>query len=285
MPSLRRLQPDSPSENASEGTRTRDALILATGAGLVLGGLDGLALATASVLVLAGLALSIPAARRLLPPGTLTIQRGMAAAVALVGLVGFGFFGAEAFVPLAIAKIRDQSATMAGLPLTAGTLCWALGAWIQAREANRRDRRVLVASGFILIAIGVATTDLIFWPEVPVATAIATWGVASLGMGITYSTLSLIILECARPGEEGRASAALQLSNTLCIALGTGLGGVILAAVNAETANLSTSIGLVHLTMVLVLIGSALASTRIPANQGDAQAIAGGPPATTGKSS
>ena len=283
-PSLRRLaRSEARSENARAETRTRDALILATGAGLLLAGLEILDPLPTGILIAAGIALALPAARRLLPPGTLRIQPGLAGAVALIGIVGFGFFGAEAFIPLAITLVREQSATMAGLPLTAGTLCWALGAWIQAREANRRNRRTLVAWGFVLIAAGVAGTDLVLWPVVPVWATVFPWGIAALGMGIAYSTLALVILECASPGEEGRASAALQLSHTLCIALGTGLGGVILAVVTAESGTVSLAIGGVHFTMVVVLLLGALTAARIPATRAEARQIAGHSGASTGQ--
>lgn len=267
-PALRRMGPGSSGDEAVPSeNRTRDAVVLTVGAGLLMGGLENANAIVAGALILSGLATSVPAARRLLPAGTLRMRPGLGASVALIGVTGFAFFGAEAFVPLSISGVRDQPATIAGLPLTVGTLTWSAGAWIQAREANRRSRRVLVVVGFLLIGLGVAGTGAILVPTVPLWVAGLTWGITSLGMGITYSTLALVILECANEGEEGRASAALQLSYTLCIALGTGVGGAIVALSTRLGENLSIGIAVVDVVMVAMTLVGALLTRRIPSTR------------------
>jgi MFS family permease len=65
---------------------------------------------------------------------------------------------------------------------------------------------------------------------VPVGVAIAGWGVAGFGIGLAYSPISVTVLGLAPAGRQGRASAQLQLSDTLGTALGAGLGGVLVAA-------------------------------------------------------
>ncbi|MDG2308447.1 MAG: MFS transporter [Candidatus Binatia bacterium] len=276
-PAMQRLArgADTTAEPVATGEhRTRDAFLLTLGAGLLMGGLEGSNGAAAAALALGGLLLGVPAARRLLPPGTLLARTDLGAAVALIGLTGFAFFGAEAFLPLAISGVRDQPATIAGLPLTIGTLTWTAGAWIQARETDRRSRRSLVVLGFLLIGAGVAGTSAILVPSIPLWAAGLAWGVTALGMGITYSTLALVILECAREGEEGRASAALQLSYTLCIALGTGVGGGIVALATRLGRDLSTGIALVNVVMVVVVLVAILGTGRIPKTREEAQQVA-----------
>ena len=91
------------------------------------------------------------------------------------------------------------------------------------------------------------------------------WGITSLGMGIAYSTLALVIIECASPGEEGRASASLQLANTLGIALGTGLGGGVLAWSGGWGQTLGTSIVLVNLLMIAMAVAALALTPRLPA--------------------
>ncbi len=49
-------------------------------------------------------------------------------------------------------------------------------------------------------------------------------------MGMAYAPLSLTVLKEAAPGEEGSATSALQLLDVLGTALGTGVGGAIIAA-------------------------------------------------------
>ena len=64
----------------------------------------------------------------------------------------------------------------------------------------------------------------------PLAVAVAGWAVGGFGIGLAYSPISLIVLGEARAGQEGAASASLQLAENLGVALGAGLGGVLVAA-------------------------------------------------------
>ena len=65
---------------------------------------------------------------------------------------------------------------------------------------------------------------------VPAAVAVLAWGVGGLGMGLTYTPITLIVLGDATEGSEGTASASMQLCDTLGVALGTGVVGAIVAA-------------------------------------------------------
>ena len=89
--------------------------------------------------------------------------------------------------------------------------------------------------------------------------------VAGLGMGLSYSGLSLIVLAAAPPGREGSASSAIQLSDVLGMALGTGLGGAAVAF--GERAGWSPRPG-VSAAFVLALAAGMVAvaaATRLPA--------------------
>ncbi|MBW3614506.1 MAG: hypothetical protein KY439_04245 [Actinobacteria bacterium] len=160
-----------------------------------------------------------------------------AAAVAARGLQTFAFFGAEAYVTLALVEVRGQRAAVAGLALTAATLAWTAGAWLQDRRGHLWGRRVLVARGYLLVALGGVVTAAVLVEAVPVAAAVAGWALAGLGMGLSYSGLSLIVLSEAPPGGEGAAASALQLSDVLGMALGTGLGGAAIAVGDALGAS------------------------------------------------
>ena len=67
----------------------------------------------------------------------------------------------------------------------------------------------------------------LLWPAVPVWAALVAWAVAGFGIGIAYSPISLTALGWARPGNEGRVSASVQLCDVLGTALGNrrGRGG------------------------------------------------------------
>jgi MFS family permease len=55
------------------------------------------------------------------------------------------------------------------------------------------------------------------------------WGIAGLGMGLSYAALSLIVLADASLEGQGVATSALQLSDVLGTALGTGVAGAVIA--------------------------------------------------------
>jgi len=159
---------------------------------------------------------------------------GMPATVATMGLVNLAFFGVDAFVPLALVEVRGASVAFAGLALTAGTLTWSGAAWIQARTASRISRRAMSRVGIALLGVSFLATALALLPDFPVQASIPAWGLAGLAMGLAYTTLSLAILEQAEPGQEGDASASLQLASVLGAGLGAGLGGALIAVLEAR---------------------------------------------------
>ncbi|MBI3782265.1 MAG: MFS transporter [Deltaproteobacteria bacterium] len=234
VPALRRFSPTR--DAASETASIAAAFALAAGTGILLFGLSGASSLQAIIGTSVGLALAVPAVRRLAPPGTLQAQAGLPAAIATMALLSFAFFGAEAFLPLALTTVRQQTTTVAGMVLTAATLAWTSGAWIQARLDATHSRRRLAAAGLALTFAGIAGTMLVLFPRVPVSLAALTWGISGLGIGIAYSTITLVVLASAPPGSEGTASAAMQLANVLGVALGTGLGGAILSMATTHAA-------------------------------------------------
>jgi MFS family permease len=268
LPALRRLAPEDAPERQEQGGRVYlSAVQLAVGAGLALAGLGALggtddrllAYAGAAALVAAGLALALPALRQLLPPGTLRAAPGLPATIAASGLLNLAFFGVDAFVPLSLTQVRGQTATVAGIALTAATITWSTGAWVQAHLASRGWRRGLVIAGLALIAAGTAGVTAVLLPVVPVALAPLAWGLAGLGMGFAYSTIALVVLERAEPGQEGAATAAMQLANGLATALGAGIGGAIVAATSA--GGVVRPAGLVGQNLLMVVaIGVAVAA-------------------------
>jgi MFS family permease len=269
--SLRRLgaitDGDVPAE-APGGDRRMFAFVLASGIGALLSGLDRPEEPSAVVVGAVGLILAVAAASRLLPAGSLRGRAGSPAAVGVMAVLGFSYFGTEAFVPLALTDVRGLGATLAGLPLTVAALAWTAGAWVHEREAPRRSHRVLLGAGLALIAAGIAGVTAILWPAVPAwATGVA-WGVASFGMGLAYSTAALAILEGGGSSEAGEASAALQLANMLGIAVGTGLGGAVLDAVVQTGRPLATGLLAVDALMAAVALAGLALARRTPRGAG-----------------
>ena len=212
-----------------------DALAVAVGAALVLGGLQALDVVRTAILVAVGLALGLPAFRRLVPPGTLTARGALPAAVLARGLLTFAFFAADVYVPLTITVIRGEGIALSGIALTAATVAWTVGAWIQERTVLRVGAVPLVQNGFLLLTAGIVGMALVLVGVLPAALSILAWGLGGLGIGMAYSSISLTVLRHAPSGHEGATASGMQLSDALGTALGTGFGAVGVAISVAST--------------------------------------------------
>jgi MFS family permease len=269
LPGMRQLARTS--DAPRDWSQALASVRLAAGAGLLLSGLTAGAqagLLYAIGLVVAGVAMGYPALRHLLPSGTLRAAPGLPAAVATHGLLNMAFFGVDAFIPLALTEVRGQSATVAGLALTAATLTWTTGAWIQAHFAKSHSRRITAVVGLLIIIVGIALSVLVLSPSVPSLLAPIAWGVAGLGIGLAFSTISLVVLETAPAGQEGSASSAMQLANMLGVALGTGIGGVIIGDAGGSAAGAGSAaqagIFVQSLLMIGVTVLAVVAALRLP---------------------
>ena len=166
----------------------------------------------------------------MLPPGALRARPGLPATVVSRGLLTFAFFGADAYLPLAVQSVRHHSPSLTGVAITVTTLSWAGGAWVQARLASQREGRGLVAVGVSLVIAGTAGLAATLFSSIPAWLVVPAWAVAGLGMGLAHAPMTVLVLREAPPGEEGTASASLNLCDTLGWALGAGVGGAAVAA-------------------------------------------------------
>ena len=232
LPVLWRIGP--PPHPSARAARLLDAIRVAAGAALLLAGLDGGSIPLAVGLVAAGLAVGVRPLLRLLPAGTLRAREGLPMAVLSRGLLTFAFFGTDTYVPLAITAVRGRSPAIASLAVTGTTLTWTLGSWIQERASRAWSSRRFVRVGLVVVALGIGVFALSLLDAVPFWVAIAGWGIAGLGIGLAYSRISVMVLGLAGASEQGRASAQLQLFDTLGTALGAGLAGVLIALGAAE---------------------------------------------------
>jgi MFS family permease len=251
-----------------------DALRLAVGAGLLLSGFTAGNWVAGAALVVVGFALAWNSFRRLVPPGTLRARGPLATAVALRGLLAFTFFTFDAFLPLTLTSLRNQSPTRAGLSLTAGGVSWATATWVAERRGLVWGRRKTATIGAAMILLGISVAALVLIPSVPVLVAPLGWLLAGGGMGLCYPTLSLTVLDEAAEGAVGRASASLQLTDVLGVALGTGLAGAAVAYSEAAGWGRRPGIELADgLTVVVGLVALAVAR-RMPLGAAGAAARA-----------
>ena len=246
-----------------------DAIRIASGAGLALAGLQAQNLVISPALVAIGLVLGIPGLRNLLPPGTFRARSALPAAVLSRGILTFAFFTPDIFVPLTVTTIRGESVVLSGLALTAGTLAWTTGAWIQERTVFRVGAARLVRDGFLVLALGIAGMVLVLTGGPPAWLCIPAWGIAGLGIGMAYSSISLTVLRHAPVGSEGAAASSMQLADILGNALGTGIGAVAVAAAVASFGSAVVGVAIADgLACALAIAGVFLASRLRAPNAG-----------------
>jgi hypothetical protein len=90
-------------------------------------------------------------------------------------------------------------------------------------------------------------------------------------MGLAYAPLSLMMLQKALPGQEGQASASLNLADVLGTAIGIGAGGAAVAAAAGGDLRLGITAALAIAAAVGVV---ALAfAGRLPAGRGSAPPV------------
>lgn len=260
-PTLSRIPPGS--LLVRDWARLRHAVQLAAGMAVMLAGFGESAMAVAVPAAVTGVAVATPPLLRLLPAGTFRARPGLPAAILTMALLNLAFFGVDAFVPLALVDVRHTTTSFAGLALTAATLTWTAGSWIQAHMVRQTGPRWLIRAGLLTIAVGVALTIAVVMTDAPVVLGLLAWGIAGLGIGLAYAALSLLVLDEAPPGQEGSASAAMQIANNVGIALATGLGGILIAALSHEDTTSSESLALQFALMTAVLLVALAVAHRL----------------------
>jgi MFS family permease len=269
FPAIRRIGPDP--LHAANGATLREraplAILVALGTGLLLAGMTSGQPTLLAVLGIGGTALGLFALRRLTPSGTLTAARGLPAAVLMRGIITFAFFAVDAYVALALVEWRGLRPAEAGIALTAATISWTAGSWTQARLSSRYPPARFVRAGVVVLVGGIASFSLVLLPGVSPWVSIPTLAIAGYAMGLAYSPLALIVLREAPTAEQGRASSAISLTDSLGTALGTGVTGALVAAsvraVGDPAAGLAAGFGVaVAVTLLGVAIGGRLQAER-----------------------
>lgn len=214
---------------ASVTHRALRGLALGAGVALALVAAELGSVAAIVAVLLVGVAVAALGATELLPRGLLVARRGLPANTAFAVTLSFAYFAGDVFVPLGLTQMRGTSSVTAGLVLTVGVLGWTGGAWLPAKLPNAARGR-LARGGAGLVAAGLLGSAAVVATDVPVPLAALVWTVAGIGAGVGFTANSNAVLDDAAPTETGRASSQMELGNVLGIALGTGLGGLLIGA-------------------------------------------------------
>lgn len=269
VPALRRLPAAIETTAEGGGAAVSDhtagtALVLVVGVGVAFTAERIPVVAMAVAVGAIGAVVAARAFVRLVPAGTPRLAAGLPAVVGLRGVQTFTFFSIDAFVPYLFHDVRGTSLVTAGVAVTTATLLWTIGSWVQARVATTVPLRSLVASGFGLILVGSIATVLVARGWWPIPAALLGTAAAGLGMGLSYSPLSVSLLGLAPSGHEGSLSASLSLTDVLGIALGTGVAGAWVSWYDrAGVAPRTAALGLAVLP-VITAAGGMAASRRLP---------------------
>lgn len=255
VPVLRGIRPAT-APPVTGRSRYLAAAMVATGAGVLLYGLDGSGwtIVPAVLIGLAGLAFGLP---RLLPAGTLRLRRGLPSVVLVRGLLSGAFFGTDVFIPLALTRLHHFSATEAGIVLTVGGLGWSAASQIQARSERSREFYALLGAVLVTGGIVLATVALQFsgWLAAPA------WIIGGAGMGFSIGSLSVLLLDLSPEDEQGVNSSALQISDTLGSSLVVGVAGALVTGFGA--ARLGTGLAVAGALFAAIAAFGVIAALRL----------------------
>jgi predicted MFS family arabinose efflux permease len=238
------------------------SLVLMLGAGALLAGLTEPAVWSIP-LVVVGTAVTIPAIRRITPPGTLTARRGLPAASAAAFLASAAFFAIDGFLTLMLTETRGLSIGEASLVLTASALAWAAGSWWQSRVIGRLGTRrlkefgaMLIGTGALLVAIGVL--------DVPVAVPYVGWAIGSVGMGIVWPTIPLSVMTEVEEGREAGELSSTILMDYLGFGIGAGLGGASVALADGGLVSIEAGLAGAFGVGIVAAVLLAFVARRLP---------------------
>ncbi|MCE0486736.1 MFS transporter [Ornithinimicrobium sediminis] len=203
---------------------------------------------------------------RLLPPGTLTLRRGLPSVIASRGAIGASFLAAEAYLPLLLQQLHGYSPTGAGGVLAVGSVTWALGSWWQGSLADHVDRYRLLVVGCLVILSGAVLLVAAVLGDWPGWTILAIWGWTTLGVGFAYPTTSLLTLRLSPPASVGANSSSLQVSEALASAAVLAGAGVAFTALYAASARVAFTA--VALSSVVAGLAAVLTASRTRARLG-----------------
>ncbi|MGW3347586.1 MFS transporter [Nonomuraea rubra] len=207
--------------------------------------LAGLPLLAAGIVLLA---VSLP---KLLLPGSLRAARGLPTGPLLRGLAFGSYTAAEVLIPLMLKYERGLSVTAAGIVLTIGALGWSTGSWLKGRGLI--GNMAALRGGALLIAAGISLVTLVLIDPLPLVLAHVGMAAVGLGIGVLHPTVSVLVLEMSKEGEEGNNSAAVGVGESVFTVVAVAVSGALFTAAAQNYA-----VGLVF-TIGLALLGAVLA--------------------------
>ncbi|HLY63935.1 MAG TPA: MFS transporter, partial [Chloroflexota bacterium] len=167
------------------------------------------------------------------------------------------YTAAAVFLPLYLQEVRGESATMAGLALSAGGISWTCGSLIGAQGRGIWQKRMVIVAALMICVGGLAIAAQAWIGRLPLPLIVATWSFAAVGMGMGLIHLMNWAIVFSPASQAGTVSAAVQSMRLIGSAAGAALMGALLHAIGAEQPRLQTSITAIYLLMAFIALCAA----------------------------
>lgn len=165
------------------------------------------------------------ALRVLISRDTLLLRDARSVSIAAFATLQAAFFGADAYVSLLLTAVRGQTLALAGFCITLAVIGWSIGSSMQPRLLERFGTRpIVVCSG--LLGVVAMSTLLTVVEGAPLVFAFIGWAIGGVGIGLSFSTLTLSSLAGWPEGSEGTASSATLLAGAVGSSVGVFLCGL-----------------------------------------------------------
>ena len=164
--------------------------------------------------------------------------------------------------------MRDVRATEAGVVISAGSIFWTAGTWVQARldardGGERRPGRVIAGISLMTAGILVIAVPAILGEGPDLTLALAGWIICGLGMGLAITTSGVIAFARAPEGKEGSVSSSMLLVDLFVPATCIGAGNALVALGSSPDGDLRAGISLAFGLSVLLVALALLCAFRL----------------------
>ncbi len=227
LPAVRSLPPPTSAHEARPGASGGRRLVWAVVAAIAVLSLD-LVGDRVALSVLAAVVVLL-AVRPLVPRGTLLAARGLPSVILARGALSASFFCSEAYLPFVLQDQWGWSTGAAGAALAAAGITWAVASQLQARLRRQLADHRAILLGATCLVLGIAGAFAVVSLHGPAAALVASYGVASAGMGTSYPRTSVATLSASDDRNRGFNSSALSVADSLGGALALAVSGVLFA--------------------------------------------------------
>jgi EmrB/QacA subfamily drug resistance transporter len=171
----------------------------------------------------------------------------IAAGLAIGGLAGVVMFSLSAYVPPLIQGVLAGNALEAGVAVAAMSIGWPVGSIVGGRALLRWGARPVVLVGAAMLVVGTIVVTQATRPGTlsgGLIVAAAGEAVTGLGMGLSSTTILVMVQDAVPWQRRAVATGLVQFSRTIGGAVGVGLlGGLVTASVGPSSAIILDPIG------------------------------------------